>query len=622
MNVDLEALAGPRTRLMEGGTVDPVTSEVIRGYMETVCFEMAMYVSRTATTPILNQSNERNATILDGKGRLAALSVGIPQFMLTSTLPVRFALDFLGVDEFRHGDVFVANDPYHGGGHLPDYNVFAPVVVDGHLVLISSIQCHHGDTGGAVPGGYNVTAQDIWGEGVRWPVVKVLDRGVERRDVLYALQINNRLDGYLGDLRAQIGAAKQAADELAELVNRYGVEMIEASVDTMIDYAARRFGEEVEAWPDGVYEGDAYVDHDPLGNPDIRLHVKITVSGSKLTIDYTGSDERQELQAWSTYGNTRGYTVAQIAAMMDPEIPKNEGFFNSIELIVPEGCVLNPHPGRPVSAGTHHPGADIGEVIAVTLSQVLPDRAVPQTYKTGIPTTIRGVDPRTGATFIDGSAEVYAGWCNAAKGMDAWGAVSASFGNLWKATAEINESLYPHIQWSRDYRTDSGGAGQWRGGCGSHYVKEVRVPSHVYTYVVGMKYPMPGIAGGEKGEPNKLTLRATSDDPFVVQHTADWVPMAAGDRIIYDYGGGGGWGDPLLRAPETVLDDVLDEYVSVEGARRDYGVALTGSLEELTLEIDHSATEARRAEMRAGRLTTPSGNGSVANGTSGGVSGG
>jgi N-methylhydantoinase B len=599
-----------------------VTSEVIRGYMETVCFEMAMYVSRTATTPILNQSNERNATILDGKGRLAALSVGIPQFMLTSTLPVRFALDFLGVDEFRHGDVFVANDPYHGGGHLPDYNVFAPVVVDGHLVLISSIQCHHGDTGGAVPGGYNVTAQDIWGEGVRWPVVKVLDRGVERRDVLYALQINNRLDGYLGDLRAQIGAAKQAADELAELVNRYGVEMIEASVDTMIDYAARRFGEEVEAWPDGVYEGDAYVDHDPLGNPDIRLHVKITVSGSKLTIDYTGSDERQELQAWSTYGNTRGYTVAQIAAMMDPEIPKNEGFFNSIELIVPEGCVLNPHPGRPVSAGTHHPGADIGEVIAVTLSQVLPDRAVPQTYKTGIPTTIRGVDPRTGATFIDGSAEVYAGWCNAAKGMDAWGAVSASFGNLWKATAEINESLYPHIQWSRDYRTDSGGAGQWRGGCGSHYVKEVRVPSHVYTYVVGMKYPMPGIAGGEKGEPNKLTLRATSDDPFVVQHTADWVPMAAGDRIIYDYGGGGGWGDPLLRAPETVLDDVLDEYVSVEGARRDYGVVLTGSLEELTLEIDHSATEARRAEMRAGRLTTPSGNGSVANGTSGGVSGG
>lgn len=598
MQVDLEALAGSRSRLVDGTAVDPVTAEVVRGYMETTCFEMAMYVSRTATTPILNQSNERNATILDGKGRLAALSVGIPQFMLTSTLPVRFALDFLGPGEFHEGDVFVANDPYHGGGHLPDYNVFAPVVVDGRLVLIASIQCHHGDTGGAVPGGYNVTAQDIWGEGTRWPVVKVIDRGVERRDVLYALAVNNRLDGYAGDLRAQIGAAQQAALRLADLVAREGIEVVEASVDHMIDYAARRFAEEVAAWPDGVYEGDAYVDHDPLGNPDIRLHVRITVDGARLVIDYTGSDERQELQAWSTYGNTRGYTVAQVAAMMDPEIPKNEGFFNSIELIVPEGCVLNPKVGRPVSAGTHHPGADIGEVIAVALSHVLPDRAVPQTYKTGIPTTIRGVDPRTGQLFVDGSAEVYAGWCNAAKGTDAWGAVSASFGNLWKATAEINESLYPHVQWSRDYRTDSGGPGQWRGGCGSHYVKEVRVPSKVYTYVVGMKYPMPGIAGGRPGEPNKLTLRWGSDDPYIVPHTADWVPMAAGDRVCYEYGGGGGWGDPLLRDPAQVLDDVLDEYVSVEGARRDYGVVLRGSLGDLSLSIDESATAALRAQLR------------------------
>src|SRR5437588_6617224 len=221
MNVDLVQLAGHRGRLHERPTVDQVTAEVIRGAMETICFEMATYVSRTATTPILNQSNERNATILDAKGRLAALSVGIPQFMLTSTLPVRFALEYLGVDEFHEGDVFAANDPYHGGGHLPDYHVFAPVFAPGsagddrgRLILIPSIQCHHGDTGGAVPGGYNVTAADIWGEGVRWPVVKVIDRGKERRDVLYSLATNNRLPGFVGDLRAQIGAAQLAARRL------------------------------------------------------------------------------------------------------------------------------------------------------------------------------------------------------------------------------------------------------------------------------------------------------------------------------------------------------------------------------------------------------------------------
>src|SRR3954471_23537177 len=164
MDVDLVELAGQRGKLAEGTAVDPVTAEVIRGAMETVCWEMATYVSRTATTPILNQSNERNGSILDARGRLAALSVGIPQFMLSSALPIRFALEYLGVDEFRPGDVFVANDPYHGGGHLPDYNVFAPVHdADGKLILVPSIQCHHGDTGGGVPGGYNVTANDIWG---------------------------------------------------------------------------------------------------------------------------------------------------------------------------------------------------------------------------------------------------------------------------------------------------------------------------------------------------------------------------------------------------------------------------------------------------------------------------
>lgn len=597
--VDQVALAGPRPRLTPDGGVDPISAEVIRNVLETVCFEMAAYVSRTATTPILNQSNERNATILDGRGRLAALSVGIPQFMLTSTLPVRFALEFLGVEEFRPGDVFVANDPYHGGGHLPDYNVFAPVFsADGRLVLIASIQCHHGDTGGAVPGGYNVTANDIWGEGVRWPVLKVIDQGVERRDVLYALQANNRIPDYIGDLRAQIGAAQLAVGRLSELLAREGAGVVEAAVDSMIDYAGRRFRDEVRAWPDGRYEADCWVDHDPLGHPDVHLHVAVTVAGDHLTIDFTGSDTRPELQAWSTFGNTRGYTIAQIASMMDPEIPKNEGFFDAIELIVPQGCVLNPPAGKPVSAGTHHPGADVGEVIALALQHVLPDKAVPQVYKTGIPTIITGVDPRTGQPFTDHSAEVYAGWCNAARGMDAWGAQNAAFGNLWKATAEINEALYPHVQWGRDYRTDSGGPGQWRGLCGSHWVKEVRVPAKVYTYVVGMKYPMPGMCGGQAGEPNRLVIRYGSDDPVVVERTADWVPMEAGDRLCYDYGGGGGWGDPLDREPQAVLDDVLDEYVSVAGAARDYGVVLTGSLADLTLAVDVEATEALRASRR------------------------
>jgi N-methylhydantoinase B len=248
---------------MTAEAIDLVTAEVIRSAMETICFEMATYVSRTATTPILNQSNERNATILDGQGRLTALSVGIPQFMLSSTLPVRFAIEFFGGD-LKPGDVIIANDPYHGGGHLPDFNVFAPVFShDGELLLIASIQCHHGDTGGAMAGGYNTMAKDIYSEGTRYPLLKIIDGGVERRDVVLTMRANNRLPGFIGDLRSQVGAAQLGAQRLGELIERYGKDTMKAAADHTIDDARRRFSREIESWPDGTYTADVYAGGGP-----------------------------------------------------------------------------------------------------------------------------------------------------------------------------------------------------------------------------------------------------------------------------------------------------------------------------------------------------------------------
>jgi len=584
-----------------GGEIDPVTVEVIRGAMETVAYEMATHVSLTATTPILNQSNERNATILDGRGALAALSVGIPQFMLSSTLPIRFALDFFREEGgLAAGDVLVANDPYHGGGHLPDYNVFAPVVRDGEVLLIASIQCHHADTGGGMPGGYNPEAVDIWAEGVRFPALKVYDRGRERRDVIYTIQVNNRTPTFIGDLRAQIGAAQLGVRRLGQLVDRYGIGSVRAAVDHSIAYAARRFREEVASWPDGVYEAECFVDHDPVGNPDIRVHVKITVAGERLRVDFSGSDTREGLKAYSTYGNTRGYVVAQLASMMDPSIPKNEGFFDSIELIVPEGCVLNPREGWTVAAGTHHPGVEVGEAIAKALSRVLPERSCPQIYKLGGPNVFVGRHPETGRLFIDHGVDSLAAYCNAVRGQDGWGSMPSSFGNLIRATAEVNESIFPvRHEWC-DYETDTGGAGQWRGCPGSRVVKRVLAPAGLSTWMVGMKYPMAGVEGGLDGSPNRLTVRFDTR-PAPVTNIANAVPHDAGEAFEYVYGGGGGYGDPLDRDPERVRDDVLDEYVSPAAAERDYGVVLRGSLEALDLAVDEQATRRLRAQRRAGR---------------------
>jgi N-methylhydantoinase B len=288
--------------------------------------------------------------------------------------------------------------------------------------------------------------------------------------------------------------------------------------------------------------------------------------------------------------------------MMDPAIPKNEGFFDAIELVVPKGCVLNPPEGRTVAAGTHHPGVEVGEAIAKALARILPERACPQIYKLGMPTVIFGVHPDTGQVFVDHSVDSLAAYCNAVKGQDGWGSMPASFGNLIRATAEINESIFPVRHEACDYAIDSGGPGQWRGCPGSRVVKRVLTPAAVTTYMVGRKYPMAGVAGGGDGAPNRLRVRIGTPGEREIECMANGVPHEAGEAFEYLYGGGGGWGDPLERDPAAVRDDVLDELVSVEAARHAYGVVLTGRVEDATLAVDGDATERLRGELRALRL--------------------
>ena len=375
---------------------------------------------------------------------------------------------------------------------------------------------------------------------------------------------------------------------------------MKAAVDYTIDDARRRFSEEIASWPDGTYEADQFADSDPMGNRDIHVHVAVTVDEEQLIVDFDGSDDRPDISAWSTFGNTRGYVIAQLASMVDPSIPKNEGFFDCIDLRIPLGSCLNPREGKPVSSGTHHPGVESADAIAVALSEILAERTSPQTYKYGSPRQMWGdLDPRTGEPFFDHGGEVNAGWCNGVKGVDGWGALTASNGNLMKATAEFNEGLFPHIMRGRNYRTDSCGAGEFRGNCGSHFVKEVRAPTYVNQYVVNQIHTHPGIAGGMNGSPDRVVISEGTDREVVVSPSVAGHLMQAGDRFVYDFGGGGGWGDPLRRDPFAVLEDVWDEYVSIDGARRDYGVVINGTLDDMTLTLDEEATSLLRKEMRS-----------------------
>ena len=590
-----------RSPLPADTEVDAVTAGIIRGAFETICYEVATHLGRSASSAIINQSNERNASIIDGQGRLAALSVGIPQLLFISPMSVRYGLDFREADDWGPGDVFVGNDPDAGGGHLPDYNVYAPVFDDdGQVVVIQALQAHQGDTGGKDPGGFSVDAMEIFAEGMIIPCVKLVHRGEARRDILEMIVRNNRLPSFPGDIKAMISATQLGARLLGGLIDKYGADTVRAAINFNIDETERRFREEVSQWPDGSYEGEVFIDHDTVGNEDIRVRVDCQVVGDQLTVDMTGSDDRPELVCvWNTFSNTRGYAMAQLASMVDPTIPKNEGLFNAVKLVVPENSILQPPPNKPAALGAFHPAVEVGEAICVALSEILPERSSPQVYKLGMPNAVVGFD-EMGQMWMDQGVDVRSSDASATQGIDGWGSMCSGLGNLILATAEEAESRFPVLNLSRELTPDTGGAGRWRGQPGTKNVKQVLEPVTAVAWMVSQKHPLRGLRGGDDAAPYGNRFLVGTPDEYEVENAVN-VQLPAGAVLAYQYGGGAGFENPFLRDPESVREDVLDEYVSLEAARDRYGVVLTGSVEALDLAVDVEATEKLRAQMSVGR---------------------
>jgi len=597
-------LIARRPALHTDAEVDPVTASIINGAFETICFEVATHLGRAASSAIINQSNERNASIIDANGRLAGISVGIPQLLFISPLTVRWGLENREADDWGPGDVFVGNDPDYGGGHLPDYTVYAPVFdARGELVLIQALQAHQGDTGGKDPGGFSVDSTDIFCEGMGIPVLKLVHRGVPRRDAIAMLIRNNRFPSFAGDIAAMISAVQAGAASLQSLMDTYGVETVKAAVNFTIDQTERRFRECVGTWPDGEYPADVWIDQDTAGNPDIHVAINCRIRGDQLTVDMTGSDARPELvNVWNTFSNTRGYAIAQLASMVDPDIDKNEGLFYAVDMVIPEGSILQPPPNKPAALGAFHPAVEVGEAICIALSPILPQRSAPQVYKLGMPNAVIGFNEK-GEMWMDQGVDVRASDASATQGLDGWGSMCAGLGNLILATAEDAESRFPVLNLSREMTTDSGGAGRWRGQPGTCNVKQVLEPASAMTWMVSRKHPLRGLNGGEDAAPYSNRFLVGTPEEFEVE-TALNAQLPAGAITSYQYGGGAGFEDPLLRDPEAVREDVLDEYVSISAARERYGVVLTGSVEECDIEIDHAQTgELRRQRLAAARAS-------------------
>lgn len=592
-------LVAKRPALDTSAQIDSVTASIINGTFETVCFEVATHLGRAASSAIINQSNERNASIMDANGRLAGISVGIPQLLFVSPLAVRWGLENYQQDDWGPGDVFVGNDPDYGGGHLPDYTVYAPLFdAQGELILIQALQAHQGDTGGKDPGGFSVDSTDIFCEGMGIPVLKLVHRGHRRRDVIDLLIRNNRLPSFAGDIAAMISAVQAGVVSLQSLVERYGSEVVKAAVNLNIDQTECRFRETVAQWPDGEYPAEVWIDHDTVGNPDVHVQVNCRVAKDQLTVDMTGSDDRPELMnVWNTYANTRGYAIAQLASMVTPDILKNEGLFYAVEMIVPEGSILQPPPNKPAALGAFHPAVEVAEAVCLALSPILPERSAPQVYKLGMPSAVIGLT-ESGEMWMDQGVDVRSSDASATQGLDGWGSMCCGLGNLILATAEDAESRFPVINLSREMTTDTGGAGRWRGQPGTLNIKQVLEPVSAMAWMVSRKHPLRGLNGGDDAAPYSNHFLAGTSEEYEVENAIN-AQLPAGAITRYQYGGGGGFESPLLRDPEAVREDVLDEYVSIKAARERFGVILTGSVEDCDIEIDLPKTTSLRGELQA-----------------------
>jgi N-methylhydantoinase B len=497
------------------------------------------------------------------------------------------------------GDVFLANDPDYGGGHLPDYLVYAPAYDEkGELIAIQGLQAHQSDTGGKDPGGFTLEATDIYTEGLAIPCLKLVHRGQPRRDVIKLVERQNRIECFSGDLAAMMSGTQLGTRMLKDIIRKWGAETVKAAINYNIEDTERRCRREVSKWRDGRYEADVFIDHDTQGTRDVRVHVACTISNDQLTVDLTGTDDRPELVGvWNTFGNSRSYIMTQVQASIDPGIPRNEGLFNAVDMIIPEGSIAQPPPNKPAALGSFHPACEITEAVCVALSEVVPERSAPQVYKMGMPNAVIGFDD-AGRMWMDSGVDARSHDASAVQGIDGWGSSPAALGNLLLSQAEDLESRYPILNLDREMVIDSEGAGRWRGQPGSVAVKKVLKPVSAMSWMVTARHPLRGMGGGDDASPYSNRFMVGTPQEYRIDLAVN-ARLPADAVMAYQYGGGAGFGLPLERDPEAVKEDVLDEKVSTERAREKYGVVFNGSLEDYDIEVDLEATLALRKRMAA-----------------------
>lgn len=514
---------------------------------------------RTSYSQILNSSRDFSVALCDAKGRLIAQAEHIPIHVGAMPFALQSVLTAFGND-VHPGDIFLMNDPYHGGSHLPDLTAIIPVYDGERLAYWSLNRAHQSDIGGATHGAYNPAATEIWQEGFRVPPIRLGQNGKMRGDLVAMLAANVRHPrDFLGDLAAMIGSAQLGARRMASLINELGGVKLDAALEALLDASERQARAVISTWKDGVYKGEAFLDDDGRGNDDIAIRATVTKQGSELTVDLSESAPQVASFVNSSYANTCSAVVAAIAYLMDPDTPKNAGSSRPLKIIAKEGTIVWSRPGAPVTMCTSHCSNEIIEAVVRALAGACPERAMGG-WGRRFRISIKGEDPRTGKDFIWHMFHARPGG-GASSGGDGWHNAGEwhSAGGLKFGSVEVAEVRFPLHFRKHELRPGSGGDGQFRGGAGVDLDLEMRTttPSVGNTAGDGIRHGAAGMLGGSDGKPHHYVLHSEGKPDRILKTKEVGVPLAPGDVLEVHSGGGGGWGAPAKRSAQVRARDVV-----------------------------------------------------------------
>jgi N-methylhydantoinase B len=583
-------------------SVDPITLEVVCEGLIAIVREMRATVIRASYSPVIWDMDDFSCALFDAQGQMIAQSEDHPGHVLPMPWSVRCALeDFEG--DLRPGDVILLNDAYRGGTHLNDVTMLYPLFDGGELIIFPAVRAHWSDVGGGAPGSYSGLNTNIYQEGVRIPPIKIVEEGRLNRAAMALLLNNMRLpEDRRGDFNASLGACRIAEGRIRKLFGKYGRKTILDCIALNLDRSERRLRAKIAALPDGEYVHEDYLEFYPEGRFDpVLMRLTLTVRGDEIVADFAGSNPQVPGVVNSTLATTGAGVLVAVKAALDPDGPINHGTFRPIRLLAPEASIVDVKLDAP--AGAH--GEVRKRAVSVmlgALAQVIPDLVSGDLCGTSFPNAIGGRDERRGRDYVYYEAPTGGnGAYREDDGASAWGNID--FGNVRTIqSAEALESGMPLRVERSELRQDSGGEGTTRGGLGLR--RELRLLEGEARYsVLSDRAVLPpfGVGGAGCAAPVKVSIRRAGEEiEFPTPGKVTGHAIRAGDVVVMQSAGGGGFGDPLARDPERVRRDVLGGYVSPERAGEGYGVVLTPSG-----AVDAIATVAARARLAATRRRFP-----------------